>query len=547
MSYHPIENLYDIPLPEELYSQPNFGRSLLDIPYEYIGKSDNELIPTTNGVAVGSNNNNNGGGTSGSGGGGTSGIESAAFHEEILHLLYEYTENSVGPSSNNNNTGGTVSPRSYMNGYIKSLMDTSVPPPPTTVSNVALEPLDQDRELTHEEVFELFEQACKEIDELNGTTTSDIGIDVPNGISYNNCNLLPIIPQSQSQPSSQPHNHFHSLPQTQDETASYIQSDQHHDDFFNHSTKIQIPFLINQRSSSADSIQSQLSLNVPQLQTNSYSNSNTNSPADTKYPISRKRKQDNRTFYKNSRLDFSTLNIISKPDYIYSSQLSNPSSKIPDAHQCSLLSEKLIEPLYSSHTCKVQRTLYLRENMVEITDEQFKGEYEITANPNFKKTSYEAQYILTKLDSSGKPDNTTRAGLCPYCEEIEFFGLKNSSYGNHLAYKHGILTSGKSVPDPKFYGKYKFRKGEYDEPEKKKRKTNAHVLEREGVLCTNCWQILEVNCTSRSSVLGHYLRHYRDSHVGNKKELKTENSMFPPSCDPGYKYMVDSFVNQWRL
>ena len=37
--------------------------------------------------------------------------------------------------------------------------------------------------------------------------------------------------------------------------------------------------------------------------------------------------------------------------------------------------------------------------------------------------------------------------------------------------------------------------------QKRKRRTNAHILEREGVLCTNCWQILEVNCTSRSSVL----------------------------------------------
>ena len=40
------------------------------------------------------------------------------------------------------------------------------------------------------------------------------------------------------------------------------------------------------------------------------------------------------------------------------------------------------------------------------------------------KTSYEAQYILTKLDKSRKPDNTTRAGLCPYCETIEFLDLK---------------------------------------------------------------------------------------------------------------------------
>ena len=80
-------------------------------------------------------------------------------------------------------------------------------------------------------------------------------------------------------------------------------------------------------------------------------------------------------------------------------------------------------------------------------------------------------------------------------------------------------------------------------PKKKKRKTNAHILEREGVLCTCCWQILEVNCTSRSSVLGHYLRHYRDSHVGNKKEINKNETDDPLSTfDP----VVFEFINKWR-
>ncbi|KAI5960753.1 uncharacterized protein KGF55_004323 [Candida pseudojiufengensis] len=234
-----------------------------------------------------------------------------------------------------------------------------------------------------------------------------------------------------------------------------------------------------------------------------------------------------------SAIDFKSFKIESKPDYETSKNLSLQSSKIPNKFHCIQLNDKLIEPLYNSKTCKIHRILYIRDDFdiifnnyqseKELTqvNSNSNSKYRLSKNVNFKKSSYESQYILTKIDQkTSKPDNTTRSGLCPYCETIEFFGLKNSSYGNHLAYKHGILTNGKSIPDPKFFGIYKFKKGEYDEPEKKKRKTNAHILERQGVLCTCCWQILEVNCTSRSSVLGHYLRHYRDSHVGYKKEFK---------------------------
>ncbi|KAI5949582.1 hypothetical protein KGF54_005459 [Candida jiufengensis] len=238
-----------------------------------------------------------------------------------------------------------------------------------------------------------------------------------------------------------------------------------------------------------------------------------------------------------NKVDFKTFEIESKPDFSASLTLSLQSSKIPNKLHCIQLNEKLIKPLFDVQTCKVQRTLYLRDDFDIVFHNYQQQEiesgklgkddikYEVAHNINFKKSSYESQYILTKIDNAtGKSDSTTRAGLCPYCETIEFFGLKNSSYGNHLAYKHGILTNGRSVPDPKFYGLYKFKKGEYDEPEKKKRKTNAHILERNGVLCTCCWQILEVNCTSRSSILGHYLRHYRDSHVGYKKENKYEKN-----------------------
>ena len=87
------------------------------------------------------------------------------------------------------------------------------------------------------------------------------------------------------------------------------------------------------------------------------------------------------------------------------------------------IGRKLIESINNSTTCRVQRTLYTRDGLDKLARIHFHGDYEISINL-ILKTSYEAQYILTKLDKSRKPDNTTRAGLCPYCETIEFLDLK---------------------------------------------------------------------------------------------------------------------------
>lgn len=72
------------------------------------------------------------------------------------------------------------------------------------------------------------------------------------------------------------------------------------------------------------------------------------------------------------------------------------------------------------------------------------------------------------------------------------------------------------------------------------------MLEREGVLCTDCWQILEVNCISRSSILGHYLRHYRDSHVGYKKENKPEENSDEREDELLNEPVVLEFKSQWE-
>lgn len=569
MSY-PIDNLMDISFPEELFPQSTFSRSLLDIvSYDL---SENELKKTNeleenHQVNTSINPSLSSSLSTSSTSSSSSSSSSLSFQNELIHLLHEYSENTItiSPSS------ATVSPKTYMNGYIKFVMDSA---------NTSLEPIDTNEtstELTHEEVIELFEEACKEIDEWKPNNQKDNFNDCNNNNNNNNSNS-DILVNDFGNSNCVNNNNIDANIDNSDNGENAIlilpQSSSTFDPWntIDFTSKFSMSHVTENRSTSVDStksdVQLQLSLNYPLKNlSNSNSNSNSNSesnlnsnlnsPIDivsgsgsvsvsvnsSKTSSPRKRKLDNKNFYKVSKLDFSNLNIISIPDYEYSSQLSNHSFRVPNAYQCLILEEKLIESINNSTTCRVQRTLYTRDGLDKLARIHFHGDYEISINPNFKKTSYEAQYILTKLDKSRKPDNTTRAGLCPYCETIEFFGLKNSSYGNHLAYKHGILTNGCSVPDPKYYGKYKFKKGEYDEPEKKKRRTNAHILEREGVLCTNCWQILEVNCTSRSSVLGHYLRHYRDSHVGNKKEIKIDDE------DPlaGFDPIVFEFTNKWKL
>ena len=118
-------------------------------------------------------------------------------------------------------------------------------------------------------------------------------------------------------------------------------------------------------------------------------NSNLNSPIDivsgsgsvsvsvnsSKTSSPRKRKLDNKNFYKVSKLDFSNLNIISIPDYEYSSQLSNHSFRVPNAYQCLILEEKLIESINS--TTRVQRTLYTRDGLDKLARIHFHGDYEI--------------------------------------------------------------------------------------------------------------------------------------------------------------------------
>ncbi|KAG5417975.1 hypothetical protein I9W82_004303 [Candida metapsilosis] len=514
---------------------------------------------------------------------------SHSAHDELLRIFqdvkedtpydaYDDYDNDFDATSSN-----TVSPESCMNGYMQFVIDSSQVPSTYDFSEAMNSsnrteddslPTSPKQELTHDQVIRLFEETCKEIDEWKSDFESSRvrlhPIRIINGYSsgFNtitngkfspgDTGLSPVDETLKASP-----NHVDNEDKLTPPPLFANDSFDDYDEEPDYTHEVSIPPFIKgsnvKRSSSVSSLrsdQSHLSFNQAQLNISSTSSSPLNNSSGTSTSGKRRNKfklsstSSQKSLQKNlfrtsssiPKIDFSHMSIESIPDVEYSKSLSSKSPKVPSVPHCSQLLDKLIAPLFDDEKCSIQRTLYLRNNFDLIFAQQGPPEYNLSYNINFKKTSYEAQFILTKVDDKyGKPDNTTRAGLCPYCESIEFFGLKNSSYGNHLAYKHGILTNGKSVPDPKYYGLYQFKKGEYDVPEKKRRKTNAHILEREGVLCTDCWQILEVNCTSRSSILGHYLRHYRDSHVGYKKENKfdEEGGFFD---DP----VVMEFVSQWE-
>lgn len=184
-----------------------------------------------------------------------------------------------------------------------------------------------------------------------------------------------------------------------------------------------------------------------------------------------------------------------------------------------LAERKLPEELENGASrCKIDRQVYERPLLIEEM-EKFCGHPKVRyiRNSNFGRTPYEAEYYLYQVDNKGQLINHTRHGLCPYCPEVLFFKLKNSAYGNHLGNIHGIRTNGSLFPDPILPGIYLMAKSEFVETE---RKTLAKERATAGVVCQACYTIQEMQCTLRSTDLGHYLRHYRDNHVKCKSRSK---------------------------
>ncbi|KAK6454259.1 uncharacterized protein RJT20DRAFT_142502 [Scheffersomyces xylosifermentans] len=215
----------------------------------------------------------------------------------------------------------------------------------------------------------------------------------------------------------------------------------------------------------------------------------------------------------NIEIDYSKLVITTEADLDYSVNINNINrNKESDAFK------KLYQSRYirsftekEAESFNFARIIYSRPFFNQEVQGDFRIRY--SKNENFKKNHYEAEYFRSELDFMGITINSTRSGLCPYCPEVNFYKLKTSAYGNHLAYVHGILTSGEIIPDVVYSGWYSIAKGELNPTI---RKTTAHIKEKQAAFCPDCYNIVELSCTNKSTVMGQYFRHFRNCHVHSK-------------------------------
>ncbi|KAK6456912.1 uncharacterized protein RJT20DRAFT_140117 [Scheffersomyces xylosifermentans] len=219
-------------------------------------------------------------------------------------------------------------------------------------------------------------------------------------------------------------------------------------------------------------------------------------------------------------VDYSTQKMTLRVDMERSLAIFNSSRSLPEPESFLRLWQDRCKHNYAHKEhkfCFIQRKLHLWPNFLEEVQKSTKFCY--SANPNFGKTLYEPQYFRSQIDSEGVPFNSTRMGLCPYCSHVNFLDLKRSAYGNHLAYNHGILTNGYVVPNPIYPGYYMMAKNEFNKSSRSRtRKTTPKQALKLAFACPACYQLVEAKCTKKSSVFGHYLRHFRDCHINFSKD-----------------------------
>lgn len=171
----------------------------------------------------------------------------------------------------------------------------------------------------------------------------------------------------------------------------------------------------------------------------------------------------------------------------------------------------------SSTVTEIRRKRYIRYDLeYHLRNQSRDTVYEKNKNFDLSKP-YEPQYIRYLIDLESTPQlpfNLTRSGLCPYCPDLHFYEIKTSAYAQHLALQHGVFTDNFLTPNPLYYGLYKLVKPE--SPNKKRpKRTKAHELDREGIICPCCYNVIGVNCskkTAKFKPLTNYLRHFRDVH-----------------------------------
>lgn len=194
-------------------------------------------------------------------------------------------------------------------------------------------------------------------------------------------------------------------------------------------------------------------------------------------------------------------------------QLQN-TARLPDPGDTGHESQLVL--LQDQQGCIINRTRYVRGRLDGLKHLHKNVIYE---RNEFFDVSHPYQQEFTRVETdlaTGLPINETRSGLCPYCAELSFYELKNSSYAQHLSHSHGIFTDNFLTPNPLNIGHYAVAKST-NSP----RKTTARVRSHEGVVCPACYKVVEIRCwtsTLEKKPLSNYLRHFKEEHrVGKNR------------------------------
>lgn len=145
--------------------------------------------------------------------------------------------------------------------------------------------------------------------------------------------------------------------------------------------------------------------------------------------------------------------------------------------------------------CNINRTHYTRGTNSPFTKLYSKFYYKHNKEYD-KNLPYRAEFIRYSHDQRGEINLYSKCGLCPFCPKIVFKNMTSFEYYDHLSLCHGITRNNQLIPDPGYFGIYKFMKDNI-------------VYYHQGVTCTICGDALKI---SNSKSLHNYMKHYRDEH-----------------------------------
>ncbi|KAK6197880.1 uncharacterized protein RJT21DRAFT_53123 [Scheffersomyces amazonensis] len=117
-------------------------------------------------------------------------------------------------------------------------------------------------------------------------------------------------------------------------------------------------------------------------------------------------------------------------------------------------------------------------------------------NHRFRMNAYEPEYIQIELNQLGIPISDNSKALCPFCEDLQFFIIKDSSYSTHLACHHGIGYGGLPFPNPIYKGKY----------------LTSTLRSKTGVICPLCYDLIDLSHNIRSGIYSTYFEHFKVNH-----------------------------------